>query len=643
MGPGANTMSTSTNIKLFSVPKLADDGSNWVTVKILLLTAFGARGLTKYIEGRARKPAAYEFGDGAARLVGSKVTLTDEELEALEDKHDDHNQKESQIKQQIFECVSNRVLMMLQGQGTAAEVWLGLCREYEGKSALVVIDTRRRLQDMRCAEDANIRDHIAEMTRMQELLAGMGTKMEDDEFTTILIGSLPQSYRPVVSTILTASRIMRTTLDSATLIGQLYEEADHRKTQGQDDRSRETAALAGSGGKRGNARGGKPKSDRAKLKCPNCSKTGHTKEDCFAPGGGKEGQWPKHWKQAKEDSGTDTKPKATAAVAASIVDASDDGNDGEFVFAADTPSTDKPVRASAAAAAPVMRSTLLDCGASRHYLAEAKSLTNPRSIAPEPVGTADGREFVCTLEGDAFMDLPNGDKTTRVRLKNALYSKSLAYNLISVSCLDKAGYKVLIGDSCATILSPKSLPIARIPLANGLYRIANTGTTSHHAAKHTAGAAVLKTDINDLHARMGHISHRALQDMVAKGMVDGVELDPNVEPLFCEVCALCKAKRQPFPKESETKAKRYGDKVVSDICGPFPTRSINHDEYFIQFIDLASREGKVYFLSKKSEAFGKYKNKAWMYVHRDGAIIRIFGVDRGQEYLSHEFSDYLES
>jgi hypothetical protein len=35
----------STNSALFNIPKLAEDGSNWITYKEQTLTAIGARGL----------------------------------------------------------------------------------------------------------------------------------------------------------------------------------------------------------------------------------------------------------------------------------------------------------------------------------------------------------------------------------------------------------------------------------------------------------------------------------------------------------------------------------------------------------------------------------------------------------------------
>jgi hypothetical protein len=62
--------------------------------------------------------------------------------------------------------------------------------------------------------------------------------------------------------------------------------------------------------------------------------------------------------------------------------------------------------------------------------------------------------------------------------------------------------------------------------------------------------------------------------MVEKGLVTGVNLDMMLKPDFCEACIKAKATRKPFPKESKTKHKAYGNKVVSDIWGPAAVQSI---------------------------------------------------------------------
>jgi len=100
------------------------------------------------------------------------------------------------------------------------------------------------------------------------------------------------------------------------LIAFLLEEAQHRVINNERSRYAEKALAAKPKGKGK----GKPKDEKAddeapsaesETTCHNCGKTGHTKDDCYSKGGGKEGQAP--WQRKGEDKG---KLAETAVVAA---------------------------------------------------------------------------------------------------------------------------------------------------------------------------------------------------------------------------------------------------------------------------------------------------------------------------------------
>ena len=93
-----------------------------------------------------------------------------------------------------------------------------------------------------------------------------------------------------------------------------------------------------------------------------------------------------------------------------------------------------------------------------------------------------------------------------------------------------------------------------------------------------------------------------------KGMVTGIKLDTSSKSDFCEICVKAKPARKPFPKESITEYKTYRAKVVTDVWGPAPVKSIGGKEYYLLFQDLFSHEERIYFLKQKSEVFDHYKN-----------------------------------
>lgn len=128
-------------------------------------------------------------------------------------------------------------------------------------------------------------------------------------------------------------------------------------------------------------------------------------------------------------------------------------------------------------------------------------------------------------------------------------------------------------------------------------------------------------------------------------MVTRINLDLNSKPEFCEACIKAKATCKPFPKESKTEYKAYGDKVVANVWGPAAVESIARKRCYLLFQDLHSHKEKVYFLRQKSESFPDYKKyEAWVKVQRGRPIpIQIFGCDRGGEFTSNEFTEHLEN
>ena len=121
----------------------------------------------------------------------------------------------------------------------------------------------------------------------------------------------------------------------------------------------------------------------------------------------------------------------------------------------------------------------------------------------------------------------------------------MAFTLISVSCVDHAGFSLLIKGGTCEIRTAMSKIIRRITLIRGLYRISDSKSPSHPS--HTANVAEKQISINELHRRMGHVNHEDLCQMVEKGMITGINLDMSSKTEFCESCMKAKATHKPFP------------------------------------------------------------------------------------------------
>ncbi|KAL0367080.1 UNVERIFIED_CONTAM: Transposon Ty2-B Gag-Pol polyprotein [Sesamum radiatum] len=89
-------------------------------------------------------------------------------------------------------------------------------------------------------------------------------------------------------------------------------------------------------------------------------------------------------------------------------------------------------------------------------------------------------------------------------------------------------------------------------------------------------------------------------------------------------------------------AKGLLDLVHTDVCGPLSIPARGGFSYIITFTDDHSRYGYVYLMRYKSEAFGRFKEYRLEIENQTNRKIKALRSDRGGEYLSGEFIDYLK-
>lgn len=659
MGPGDNTMTSAlSTLKVLDIPKLSEDGSNWGSYKERVLNHLTSKGLARHVRGTASKPKGLIDRNGEFYRPGAAADakpLTEEEIEKVETDLDAWDTKQAQVREIIYATISKTTYIQIKGAATVSDLWTKLASIHEiEKGPLVHTDILAKLQSSRY-NGKNMRTHITNMRELREQLDDIGHPIDDASFAAYVRVSLGTPWRPFLSALQAGASASGRPLELETLLNALYVEADNVQAEKNitSAASNSNSAMSAESNRKGKGRGGKSKKEKSDKHCDNCNKDGHTKESCFAKGGGKEHDAPEWWKKkvAKKDSGSEKKEKANANVAdqeeyAFLVHgltkeiAEDVEEEYAFVVTSD-------FAEYAQTANSIHTGIIIDCGASTHFTPDRESLINYKNTSdPIPIRAADGRIFQATGKGDLRIEIPNGpgNKPTRVTLTDVYYSPNMAFTLVSVSRMTRAGYKLLFIKELAVIKSPKSKIIGRVPELRGLYRIrdvAKPRNAPQKSPEHSANVAAMS--INDLHRKMGHINHDDLRDMVRKGMVTGIDLDLDSKPIFCETCVKAKAARKSFPKVATgTSTKAYGDKVVADVWGPASKESLGHNRYYTLFQDRHSHEEKIYFMREKSEALDKYKKyEAWVNVQRN-AKIKILGTDRGGEFTSKAFQDLLE-
>ena len=314
------------------------------------------------------------------------------------------------------------------------------------------------------------------------------------------------------------------------IIALALEEADHiNLDKGANSMTNDTALTSTSKGQKWC---GKGKSKKPEVKCDNCSRVGHKKEDCWCKGGGKEGQGP-HQKKDKS---------ASAAAAAD-----------DYAFLTSTLSDSATV-----AAIPAKKhGAIVNSGVSSHFCPDRNRFTTFTPIPPKPVKIANGQNIFAMGKGDVVIELPKGNECRNITLKDTLFVPDIALTLISTTRIVKAGFAINMEEDWCKIQSPKPACklVACIPKVNGLYRIDGT----EHAATVMTPTILKPTHLTlmQLHECMGHIAFSTLQTMISKGMVHGIEVIPSSEKVFCDTCIKAKITRQSFPNESKTRASKY--------------------------------------------------------------------------------------
>jgi hypothetical protein len=466
----------------------------------------------------------------------------------------------------------------------------------------------------------------------------MGSMTADKDLTAIIMASLPPSYRSFLQSITASARVVSKTVEPFDLVHWITEEYELQLKQTQRDKDGGTALSV----KAGKGRRGKEKKKKQDVECFNCHKIRHTIAECWHPGGGKEGQGPHQKKKGSplNTAAATTEDENFAFIATLMPEDEDDSvNEGialrctsEFGDVAAT-APDDPDR---------QRDAIMDSGANRHFCPHKPLLSKFREVK-RTFKTADGKVCHTLGIGELEIELPNGSESTTMTLKDVLYTPSLHFTLISIGRLDDVGCKMIFGDGTCEITSPgkQGRTIGKIPKEGNLYHLHALYSSQFADA---ANAVTAKLSISDLHRKMGHISHEMICHMIKSGAVTGVQLDESSKPEFCEACAKAKIKRLPVPKQRSNAraAKKYGDRIHSDLWGPAQVSSIGGKNYFITFTDKVTTVTKVEFLKKKSEVFPNYRNFAMAAKTQRGVTVKELHSGRGGEYCNEKMVEFLK-
>ena len=284
----------------------------------------------------------------------------------------------------------------------------------------------------------------------------------------------------------------------------------------------------------------------------------------------------------------------------------------------------------------ISTSWVFDTGCASHICINVQGLQRSRTLAKGEVDlrVGNGAKVAALAVGTYYLSMPSG---LVLELDDCYYVPAIRRNIISVSCLDKKGFSFTIkNSSCSFALNDLTYGVAR--LFNGLYVLDLDNPVCNIENKR-----LKMNDSNQTylwHCRLGHINEKRISKLHKDGYLDKFDFESYQE---CESCLLGKMTKAPFTGKGQRATKRL-ELIHSDVCGPMRVMARGGYYYFITFTDDFSRYGYVYLMKNKSDSFEKFKEYK-VEVEKQiggGANIKILRSDRGGEYLSTEFKEYLK-
>ncbi|KAF7346238.1 Integrase catalytic domain-containing protein [Mycena sanguinolenta] len=339
--------------------------------------------------------------------------------------------------------------------------------------------------------------------------------------------------------------------------------------------------------------------------CDFCNRDGHTEANCFSKQSAA--------KKAKERTAAKlrTKKEETAKVASRL--------------------TSSPC---------AMLDWIVDTGASRHMtsfrqlFATYKPCTVPVRLADDSVVYAEG-------VGSVNFRLQNGQE---VKLTEVLHVPALRANLFSALFLVRTREFVLRGDLsgmkftrgnltltaryatddtailCATVIEPQPIAPAGI------------------CALYATQKSTLVYDESLWHRRFAHLSVNRVRGAIEEGLVTGARISSSkpADPI-CEPCIAGKQHRH-ISREPRTRATRPLELIHSDLKGPMQVKSPEGYLYWVTFIDDFTEAKAVYYLRRKSETHGAFRQyKEHAEATHPGQRIAYLQNDGGGEYIGEAF------
>jgi hypothetical protein len=178
-----------TNLLPNSVPKLLERGTNWAIFAWRFKLAIKAKSLWGHMDRTTLPPTPVDPDN-----------LTPAETAAIAQWTKD----EALAQNLIGSHIPDSTMFMFGDTMTAAEMWDVVTREFTSKGAYAQTELRTKFLESKCPREGDVRAWLDSLHTKKEQLSAVVVTIDDQDFRSTIISSLPLSLATFASNQLTA-------------------------------------------------------------------------------------------------------------------------------------------------------------------------------------------------------------------------------------------------------------------------------------------------------------------------------------------------------------------------------------------------------------------------------------------------------
>ncbi|CAL1398262.1 unnamed protein product [Linum trigynum] len=552
-------------------------------------------------------------------------------------KEDAWDQCDAMVKGWLKTAMTKEVRNSVRAAKTAQEIWMDLKQRFGSSSAMRAYELRRQIVGLRQEKSSTsafftklrtLWDEHQSVTINPRCSCGncscdiakqVRDKQEAEWLNDFLLG-LDDTFAIVRSQILSSKPTPTLT--------EAYQQVAAEEQQRQITASRKPVVEAAAF----QVRNEKERDSDDRVRCSNCNKLGHLREQCFRligyppdfgknrPNGGKKQKGENSSRAAHVDAEESPIPGLTASQFAQL----------KQFFSAPTPATPDPT-AHMAGNSIDLSEWLIDSGCNEHIVSDINWFDQVHySHGHSPVRIPNGK--CIPVEGIGSVVL-----NSQLTLHRVLHVPQFKCNLLSVSRLIRDNNVALffLGNVCVIQDSHSKTVIGLGRLRDGLFYLSRDEKLQKRGDSTLAMAAAQRVSQQLWHHRLGHPAFEKLSAL--RNFLTYQE--HSWFKSHCDSCLRAKQTRTPF-QSSTIKTAGCFELIHMDIWGGYQTSSMDGSRYFLTVVDDYSRTTWVYLLKYKSDVERHVRMFCEMVRTQFQTQVRRIQSDNGLEFQTNTLRDY---